>query len=61
MTSHQIALLIAITTSLLSIVFASWNFWRIKYAYRARGRRAVERMLQSRGETLVDLRDVPFC
>jgi hypothetical protein len=32
----------------------------VKFAYRKRGRREVERMLASRGETLVALRNLPY-
>ncbi|WP_372785674.1 hypothetical protein [Phenylobacterium sp.] len=60
MTPHQFASLIAIAAGLLTIVLLIWNFWRMKHAYRGRGRQAVERMLKSRGETLVDLQDVAF-
>jgi hypothetical protein len=45
----------------LVIALSGWNFWRMKYAYRRRGRRQVERLLASRGETLVAIEDVPFC
>jgi hypothetical protein len=54
-------LLIPAVTTPLVIALSGWNFWRVKYAYRARGRRAVEQMLKARGETLVAIEDVPFC
>ena len=46
--------------SLVVIGLSIWNFWRIRFAYRARGRREVERVLASRGETLLAIKDVPF-
>ena len=47
------------TFSLLSGL-AVWNAWRMRAAYRRRGRQAVERLLTSRGETLVAIKDVPL-
>ncbi len=61
MTLHQFAPIIPVAIASLGAVACSgWIVWRLKYAYRARGRREVERMLASRGETLVAIRDRPF-
>jgi hypothetical protein len=60
MSFHQSALLTSYAASLLVIAVSIWRFWWIRHAYRARGRRAVERVLTNRGETLVDLRDLAF-
>lgn len=34
--------------------------WRMQVIYRKQGRKQVERMLASRGETLVAIKDLPF-
>jgi hypothetical protein len=61
MTIHQFAPNIPVAlSSLLAVVASGWSLWRVKYAYRARGRREVERMLASRGEILVDIKDLPL-
>jgi len=60
MTLHPFSPYIPAAISLAVIGLSSWNFWRIRFAYRARGRREVERLLASRGETLVAIRDLPF-
>jgi len=60
MTLHAFGPFIPPAISLVVIALTGWNLWRIKYAHRARGRRAVEQMLRSRGETLVALKDRPF-
>lgn len=61
MTLHQFGPIVPVAVcSALAIVASGWNVWRIKFAYRARGRREVERVLASRGETLVGIEDVPF-
>ena len=61
MTLHQFAPILPVALcSLAAMALSAWNVWRIKYAHRARGRQAVERMLEARGETLVDLCDVPY-
>ena len=61
MTLHQFAPILPVAiTSLGAVACSGWIIWRVKYAYRARGRREVERMLADRGETLVALKDLPF-
>lgn len=61
MTLHQFGPIVPVAAcSILAMATSTWNIWRIKFAYRARGRGAVEQMLKARGETLVDLSDVPF-
>ncbi|HEY2357850.1 MAG TPA: hypothetical protein VGH86_10400 [Phenylobacterium sp.] len=60
MTIQQFAPLISIACSMLAIAATGWMIWRVKYAYRRRGRREVERMLAGLGEALVALKDVPF-
>ena len=60
MTVHPFSPLISVAFSALAIVLSSWNLWRVKFAYRRRGRREVERMLASRGETLVAIKDLPY-
>ena len=60
MTFHPYSPFIPPAISLLAIALTGWNLWRIRYAHRAHGRRAVEQILTRRGETLVALRDVPF-
>ena len=61
MTLHQFGPIVPVAVcSALAIAASGWNVWRVKFAYRARGRREVERMLASRGETLVAIEDVPF-
>ena len=60
MTFHPYSPFIPPAISLLAIALTGWNLWRIRYAHRARGRRAVEQILTRRGETLVALTDVPF-
>jgi hypothetical protein len=61
MTLHQFGPWIPAATSPLVIALSGWRFWLVKHAHRASGRRAVKQMLESRGETLVALRDLPFC
>jgi hypothetical protein len=51
---------ISVAFSMLAIVASGLSIWRMKYAYRAHGRREVGRVLASRGETLVAIRDLPF-
>ena len=60
MTTQHFAPLISIACSTLAIAASGWMIWRVRYAHRKRGRQEVERMLASRGETLVALKDVPF-
>ena len=59
MTLHQFAPIVpTLLTTLLAVGVSTWSLWRVK-TYRARGRRAVERMLRSRGEALVALKVAP--
>jgi hypothetical protein len=60
MTLHQFAPIIPAVCSTLAVACSGWTIWRVKCAYRARGRREVERMLADRGETLVALQNRPF-
>jgi hypothetical protein len=61
MTLHQFAPVVpVILSSLVAVAASGWSVWRVKFAYRRRGRREIERMLASRGETLVALKDLPF-
>ncbi|MFL5298539.1 MAG: hypothetical protein ACJ798_19340 [Phenylobacterium sp.] len=61
MTLHQFAPIFPVAIAMAIAVGASgWSVWHVNFAYRARGRRAVERMLESRGETLLALRKLPF-
>jgi hypothetical protein len=39
---------------------AIWSTLRMRAVYRKRGRQLVERMLASRGETVVAIKDLPF-
>jgi hypothetical protein len=60
-TLHQFAPIVPVAfTSALAIACSAWSIWRVKFAYRARGRREVERLLASRGETLVALKNLPY-
>ena len=59
MTFHQVGPFILVATALVSAL-SIWNTWRLKYAYRARGRQMVDRLLTTRGETLVAINDVPL-
>jgi hypothetical protein len=60
MTIHPFSPLISIAFSSLASACSGLSIWRVKFAYRKRGRREVERMLASRGETLVAIKDMPF-
>jgi hypothetical protein len=46
--------------SSVAIALSSWNIWRVKYAYRARGRRVIEQLLASREESLVAIKELPL-
>lgn len=58
MTLHQLGPLIPLTIAPLVSVLSIWGMWRVRVAYRARGSQMVERLLTSRGETLVAIKDV---
>jgi hypothetical protein len=61
MTLHQFAPILPVAVcSALAVACSGWTVWRMKFAYRARGRREVERMLAGRGETLVAIKELPF-
>jgi hypothetical protein len=61
MTLHQFAPVVPVAVCMaLAVAASGWSVWRVKFAYRKRGRREVERMLASRGETLVALKTLPF-
>jgi hypothetical protein len=60
MTLTQIAALFPLAIAPLFGGLAIWSAWRTRAAYRKRGRQAVERLLTSRGETLVAIKDVPL-
>jgi hypothetical protein len=61
MTMPQVAPNVVVALcSALAVAASGWSVWQAKYAYRARGRREVERRLASQGETLVGIEDVPF-
>ena len=51
---------LSVACSTLVIALSGWNLWRIKFAHRARGRRAVERLLSDRGEVLVAIKELPI-
>jgi hypothetical protein len=61
MTLHQFAPYFPAAITPLIIGLSGWNVWRLKYAYRKRGRRAVEQLLATRGETPVAISEVPLC
>jgi hypothetical protein len=58
MTLHQLGPFVPIATLPLLSALAIWSAWRIRAVYRKRGRRVVERLLTSRGETLVAIKEV---
>jgi hypothetical protein len=60
MTLHPFGPWIPAAISPLIIALSGWNFWRVKHAYRVRGRREVQRKLADRGETLIAIRDLPI-
>jgi hypothetical protein len=61
MTLHQFAPILPVALcSAFAIACSGWTVWRVKFAYRARGRREVEHRLAERGETLVALKETPF-
>jgi hypothetical protein len=47
-------------SSLTAIALSTWAIWRTRRGLSRRGRRQVEQMLQSRGETLVALKTLPL-
>jgi hypothetical protein len=60
MTFHQFGPIFpAGALSLLAAALSGWSLWRVKFAYRARGRQAVERLLSNRGEALVAIEELP--
>jgi len=59
-TLHQFGPWIPAAIAPLLIALSGWNLWRLKYAWRARGRREVERKLADRGETPVAVRELPI-
>ena len=58
MTLAQFGPLFPAVLTPLFIAVGGWNMWRLKRLYRARGRRAVEQRLATRGETLVAIKEV---
>lgn len=59
MTIHHFSPLVSMACSLVAVVMSGWSVWRVKFAYRKRGRRAVERLIAARGETLVAIKEAP--